>query len=235
MHKQSYWSGIDLKLVELAKNGYVKLPSLEQFDLNALAININSDINGATFSELCGSHKLFLQNIGLEEYLTPKLFEIARDCLGFTGDISNQYHIARRVEPGNSRELYRSHFDSHLFTMVLPIKIPSAPIGESVGELLYLPRARKPPKTEFGNFLGKAVFKRFANKKRMEQLAMRDDLRVDDFQDYRPLLFVGNTTLHTNRQVSQMCSSYRLTLLAHFFDPSPRYGVGSFLRSIRSR
>ena len=40
MHQQSYWSGIDLKLVELAKNGYVKLPSLEQFDLDSLAIQI---------------------------------------------------------------------------------------------------------------------------------------------------------------------------------------------------
>ena len=165
MHQESYWSGIDIKLVELAKNGYVKLPSLEQFGLNSLAIRISSDMNGGTFSELCCSHKLFLQKLGVEEHLTPKLFEIARDGLGFKGDISNQYHVSRRVELGNASELYRSRFDSHRFTMVLPIKIPSAPVGESVGELLYLPHARRPPKTEFGNFLGKAVFKRFANKK----------------------------------------------------------------------
>jgi len=144
-------------------------------------------------------------------------------------------HIARRVEPGNSKEMYRAHFDSHLFTMVLPIKIPSTLNGESIGELMYFPHARNPPRSEISNFLGKASFKRFANKKGMERLALRQELRVDNFQDYCPLLFIGNTTLHTNRQVSEACSSYRLTLLAHFFDPSPKYGVGSFLRLVRNR
>ena len=58
---------------------------------------------------------------------------------------------------------------------------------------------------------------------------------VDNFKDYQPLLFVGNTTLHTNFPVSIDCSSYRLTLLAHFFDPSPKYGVGGLLRLVRNR
>jgi len=235
MDQENYWSDIDLKLKELTKNGYVKLPSLEHYGLDAIANKISFDMNGDTFSELCDSHKKFLQDLGVEKHLTPKLFQIARDTLGFKGDIHNQYHIARRVEPGNSKEMYRAHFDSHLFTMVLPIKIPSAPSGESIGELLYFSDARSAPKSEICNFLGKASFKRFANKKGMEKLALRQNLREDDFQDYCPLLFIGNTTLHTNRQVSQVCSTYRLTLLAHFFDPNPRYGVGSFLRLIRNR
>ena len=58
---------------------------------------------------------------------------------------------------------------------------------------------------------------------------------TDSFEDYRPLLFIGNTTLHTNKQVTADCSSYRLTLLAHFFDPSPRYGIGNLLRKLRAR
>ena len=163
------------------------------------------------------------------------LIKIARDLLGFKGDISNQYHVARRVELGNSKQMYRAHFDSHLFTMVLPIVIPSTMNGGSVGDLIYFPDARKPPRSEISNFFGKVSFKRFANKTGMERLALRQELRVDDFQDYCPLLFIGNTTLHTNSQVSEICSSYRLALLAHFFDPSPKYGVGSFLRLIRNR
>ena len=34
---------------------------------------------------------------------------------------------------------------------------------------------------------------------------------------------------------SSSCASYRLTLLAHFFDPSSKYGVGGLLRLIRNR
>ena len=149
--------------------------------------------------------------------------------------ISNQYHIARRVDPGNSKEMYRAHFDSHLFTIVLPIKIPEAQNGGSIGDLIYFPNARKTPRNEISNAFGKALHKRFASKDGIEVFAKSHSKIVDDFLDYSPLLFVGNTTLHTNKQVSQDCSSYRLTLLAHFFDPSPKYGVGGILRMLRNR
>ena len=69
----------------------------------------------------------------------------------------------------------------------------------------------------------------------MEKFSSNSSKKIDDFRDYQPLLFVGNTTLHTNYPVSPDCSSYRLTLLAHFFDPSPKYGIGGFLRLIRNR
>ena len=233
--QEVYWSNIDQKLHLLMENGYVKLPALNQFDLDAVANKISAEMGGYTFLESCSSHQSFLQDLGVEKYLAPKLFKIAQDSLGFKGVISDQYHVARRVDAGNSKEMYRAHFDSHLFTMVLPIKIPSAPSGESIGELLYFPSARNVPKSEISNFFGKVSFKRFANKMGMEKLALEKDLKVSDFQDYCPLLFIGNTTLHTNRQVSNVCSTYRLTLLAHFFDPSPKYGVGAFLRFVRNR
>ena len=72
-------------------------------------------------------------------------------------------------------------------------------------------------------------------KKRNNNFSNNHKKIVDNFKDYQPLLFVGNTTLHTNFPVSIDCSSYRLTLLAHFFDPSPKYGIGGFLRLIRNR
>ena len=232
---ENYFSDIDERLKELIKNGYVKLPPLIHYDLENLANKISSEMNGKTFVKLCESHRLFLQDLGIDKYLTPRLFHIAKSFLGYKGEVANQYHIARLVNPGNSKELYRAHFDSHLFTLVLPVKIPSADAGKSAGELLYFPKIRNQPNGEIANFLGKSYYKRFASKKGIEQLAYRQELRVDDFHDYCPLLFVGNTTLHTNREVSSACSSYRLTLLAHFFDPSPRYGIGSLLRIIRNR
>lgn len=230
-----YWEDIDVLLESLVKKGYVKLPSLEIFDLNAVAESINSEMDGATFTDLCSSHKLFLENLDLDNTLSPKLFEIAKKAFGYKGEMSNQYHIARRVDPGNSKEMYRAHFDSHLFTLVLPIKIPVAQEGGTVGDLIYFPNARKLPKTEISNAFGKASHKRYASKEGLEVFAKSHNQITDDFQDYSPLLFAGRTALHTNKQVSKDCSSYRLTLLAHFFDPSPRYGVGGLLRMLRNR
>ena len=153
----------------------------------------------------------------------------------YKGDPSNQYHVARKVEPGNSKEMFRAHFDSHLFTMVLPIKIPDVNQDGSAGELMYFPNARKAPKNEISNFIGKAFYKKYASKEGLEKFSLSSPQKVDNFRDYQPLLFIGNTTLHTNYPVSSSCASYRLTLLAHFFDPSPKYGVGGLLRLIRNR
>ena len=235
MKNLNYWHDIDSSLAQLVKDGCVKLPSLENFGLDEVANDINAEMKGNTFSELCLSHQTLLENLGVNKYLTPKLFEIARDVFGYKGDISNQYHVARCVEPGNEKEMYRAHFDSHLFTMVLPIKIPEPVSGGAVGDLIYFPNARKAPTSELSNFLEKIYYKRFASKEGMQKFAKDHALYTDDFRDLSPLLFVGNTTLHTNQQVSQYCSSYRLTLLAHFFDPSPKYGIGGFLRVLRSR
>ena len=45
-------------------------------------------------------------------------------------------------------KIFRAHFDSHLFTLVLPLKIPlSQDLGKS-GELVYFPNIRVAPKNE---------------------------------------------------------------------------------------
>lgn len=235
MAKLNYWDDLDSRLNSLLKHGYVKLPSLKAFNLDAIANKINIEMGGETFVELSPSHKRFLEELQLDRFLTPKLYEIAKSVLGYKGKVTNQYHIARRVAPGNSKEMYRAHYDSHLFTMVLPIKIPYAKSGGEAGDLIYFPNARKSPKNEIINFCGKALHKRFASKNGMKAFAKNHYQIIDDFNDYSPLLFIGNTTLHTNKPVSLDCSSYRLTLLAHFFDPSPEYGVGSILRMLRNR
>ena len=235
MDISNYWNDIDVRLEKLVKEGSVKLPPLDFFNLSTIAKNISDDMNGDTFSELCPSHEAFLQELNLEEHLTPQLYEIARNLLGYKGELANQYHIARRVEPGNSKELYRAHFDSHLFTLVLPLKIPMAQKGGSVGDLIYFPNARGRPKHEAINFLGKVYHKKYASKEGLDDFALKHERITDDFQDHCPLLFMGNTTLHTNKQVSSDCSTYRLTLLAHFFDPSPKYGVGGLVRLLRAR
>jgi hypothetical protein len=230
-----YWHDIDARLETLLLDGAVKLPSLSSFDLELTASNISAEMGSSTFSDSGASHLNFLNQLSIKEYLAPKLLEIARNFFGYNGDLSNQYHVARKVEPGNSKEMYRAHFDSHLFTIVWPIKMPlSADKGYS-GELIYFPKTRKPPKSEINNFIGKAYHKRFASKAGLEKFSSLHQKKVDNFGDYEPLLFLGRTTLHTNYPVSEDCPTYRLTLLSHFFAPSPRYGVGNVLRRLRNR
>ena len=50
--------------------------------------------------------------------------KIAKKTLNYKGDLTNQYQYCQKVEPGNSKEMFRAHFDSHLFTFVFPISIP---------------------------------------------------------------------------------------------------------------
>ena len=235
MNIEEYWSDIDSRLESLLNDGYVKLPSLGMLNLENIASNISCEMGSLTFKELGEYHKKFLDELAIEKYLTPKLHKIASEVFSYKGDDSNQYHVARKVEPGNAKEMFRAHFDSHLFTMVLPIKIPETSNNGTAGDLIYFPYARKVPGNEITNFIGKAFYKRYASKEGMEKFSSNSTKKVDDFRDYQPLLFVGNTTLHTNYPVSSDCSSYRLTLLAHFFDPSPKYGVGGLLRLIRNR
>lgn len=232
---KEYWSGIDSMLETLVKEGFVKLPTLKHFDLNSTANKISIDMKGRTFTELCQGHEAFISQLAVSEYLVPKLFKLAKNQFNYKGNVANQYHIARRVEAGNEKEMYRAHFDSHLFTLVLPIKIPAAKSKDSVGELIYFPNIRQSPSNEFTNIIGKLYHKQFASKQGIKRLSLKHHLFVDDFKDYRPLLFIGNRTLHTNLQVSSSCSSYRLTLLAHFFDPSPKYGIGKMVRLVRNR
>ena len=235
MNVKEYWEDIDSRLEQLIDVGYVKLPSLSEYDLDFLASDISNEMGTSTFKELGLNHKKFLDDFEFHKYLTPKLHKIAKEAFNYKGDLSNQYHVARKVEPGNSKEMFRAHFDSHIFTMVLPIKIPDANQDGSAGELMYFPNARKAPKNEISNFIGKAFYKKYASKEGLEKFSLSSPQKVDNFRDYQPLLFIGNTTLHTNYPVSSSCASYRLTLLAHFFDPSPKYGVGGLLRLIRNR
>lgn len=230
----NYWKDIDYKLEKLLSDGYVKLPSLVDYDLDAVSQLISNDMPGRTFSELNNSHKSFLDVLEVDKYLKPKLFKLAKSNFNYEGNFNNEYHIARKVDPGNSKEMYRAHFDSHLFTIVLPLKIPNKVDSQcNIGELIFVPNARKSPKNEITNFVSKLWHKKYASKSGIEKY--NATFLEESFEDYCPILFIGNSTLHTNKPVSSECDSYRLTLLAHYFDPSPKYGIGSLLRALRSR
>ena len=99
MAEVHYWDDIDSQLDSLVKHGFVKLPSLKVFNLVAIANRINIEMDGEIFVESSPSHVAFLEELELDRFLTPKLYELAKSVLGYKGEIANQYHIARRVTP----------------------------------------------------------------------------------------------------------------------------------------
>ena len=231
---ENYWDCLDNKFEELIKNGYVKLPSIASLDLDQIYNRISIQTSEKTYTELVEEHKSFLQSLLLDKYLAPKLFDFAQRKFGYKGLISNQYHVARSAIPGDQK--YRAHFDSHIFTLVIPIRIPKDnKINESIGELIYFPNLRVFPKNAFADFIGKLWTKQYASKSGLKKLSIKKEMKINSFTDYEPLLFLGNTVFHANKPISPNLDSRRLTLLAHYFDPFPSYSLGSLLRKVRSR
>jgi len=231
-----YWKNLDPNLEELAREGFVRLPPLKDFfDIEGHADRILDSVGERVFVESCDSHQNFLNELNIQKELAPKLLALAQTRYGYKGTINNQYHIARKIGRENQREAYRAHFDSHLFTLVLPLRVPNIETKDSRGQLIVFPRLRRHPRSEVENFLGKLWYHQYANRKGVAKLMASKTSFEETFEDNRPLLFLGNTNFHTNREIADSITTNRLTLLAHFFDPSPRYGIGSFLRYVRKR
>tara|TARA_B110000008_G_C16881298_1_gene529018 strand:- start:343 stop:1062 length:720 start_codon:yes stop_codon:yes gene_type:complete len=234
MNFENYWDCLDDKFDELIKNGYVKFPSIADLDLNQIAKRISSQISDKTYTELGDEQKFLLDKLLLDKHLAPKLFDLSQREFGYKGLISNQYHVARYAMPGDQK--YRAHFDSHIFTLVIPIQIPAVKsINESIGELTYFPNMRVFPKNPFIDFIGKLWTKQYSSKSGMKKLAKKKKMYINSFLDYEPMLFLGNTVFHSNKPISPNADSHRLTLLVHYFDPFPKSSVGSLLRKMRFR
>jgi len=233
--ENSYWDCLDAKLIELQEKGFTKLSSIEKLDLSEIDNSVSAQMGEKTFKESCPAHKIFREKMLLEKFLTPKLYQLAKEKFDYKGSIANQYHVARRVKNGGS-DKYRAHFDSHLFTIVFPIQIPQAECpDDSNGELLFFPKIRKHPKSEFRNFFGKLWFRQYASEKGINKLSLKNAIMEESFSDYEPLLFLGNIVFHTNKPVFTQSESHRLTLISHYFDPGSKYGIGNMLRVLRRR
>ena len=231
----NYWDDIEDRLLNLKKEGFVKLKSLHDCNFTNF---IESEVffeNKSVYREQTSVHLNLLNKMQVENYLTPKLFNFAYNELNYKGSISDQYHVTRIVNPGDPIEQYRTHFDSHLFTLVLPIRIPKVNIDKNCGELLYYPKARLLPRNEITNLIGKIYFKKFANKRNVEILVNNNHMLIENFENLEPLLFMGNVTLHANKEVDKSAEFSRITFLSHFFDPFSKYGIGKLFRIMRSR
>ena len=232
----TYWDNLEENFQNLLREGYCFLPSIKDlFPIDDIFAECELEIGSRTYVENLASHKKFALESGISSVLSSALFDLARSSFGYQGLENNQYHVSRLVRPGDMLEGYRGHFDSHLFTLVVPIKIPHDNLGSEAGSLLFYPGVRREPKNEISNFAGKLYFKRYAKKAGFDKLALTHEQKTASFEDFRPLLFLGRQTFHGNMPVDVSFAGGRLTLLTHFFDPSPPWGIGAVLRKIRSR
>ena len=103
------------------------------------------------------------------------------------------------------------------------------------GELCYFAKARKVPKNELKNIIDKFLFKRYASYNGLKMLVNQNKIKFESFDAKEPVLFIGNTTLHTNLSVSDKAEVPRVSLLFHFFDTSGRFSIGNILRKLRNR
>ena len=58
-NQNQYWKDVDKHLISLSSEGYVKLPSISEMDLNNASQHISEDMQNSTFKELSSSCLLY--------------------------------------------------------------------------------------------------------------------------------------------------------------------------------
>ncbi len=143
----------------------------------------------------------------------------------------NEHGVIRVVEQ-HCAEKYRTHFDSHQYTLVVPLSIPSEEGVKYRGQLYMVPKARREPLNDFRNLITKSYSFLYRGKKGFCRLEKKRGFRFVDLKEGEALLFKGITALHGNVQNDSM--NKRITMLWHMADPFPS-GAGSLVRSFRSK
>ncbi len=233
-----YFQNVDIeaKVKKLILNGYCKLPSLKNLsNFDDIKREIFLSLDEKTYKEEDFFHKKILKAIEFDEKFIPHLKKIAKENFQIEGKFNNSYMIKRTVNPGEKFEGYRAHFDSHLFTMVIPINIPDNKNIDNRGQLIFFPNIRSYKNNELINIFQKLYFKRYNSDEKIKKLSKKHLMIEESFEDYEPILFLGFNTLHMNRSMDIKNNEKRITLLCHYYDTSPKYGIGNILRMIRNR
>lgn len=215
----------------LLSQGYVKLPDLRS---TADTSEIIAAKHSGTYSSGSQFQNKYHERIGLNKII-KQLSDIAISKFNIKVDETDIYKILRVVQSSNTSESYRMHFDSHIFTLVTPVIIPKTKSLES-GQLITFPNLRVEPIGNIYNFISKVYYKIFFQGKK-NTIKLSDKIKpVEfDFSDNAPILFLGRATLHGNRGFDELPDGIRITMLTHFFDSSPKYGIGNLIRLIRNR
>ena len=221
----------------LLKLGYLSLPQLklQNSDINFIKDGLLETCNN-TYNEENIFHEEYLRRFQINEVLVPHLKLIAEMYFNKKVDVKDIYKISRVISETDKNESYRGHFDSHIFTLVTPVQVPESISELNAGQLILYPKIRKEPANEFINIAGKLKFKKYSSLLG-ERLLVKKQIKyvAFDFKDLCPVIFLGRQSFHFNRSFRSKNGEKRITLLTHFFDPSPRYGIGRLNRLFRNR
>lgn len=217
----------------LIENGYLELPQLK---INLSQTQIDEYVNNSNkiFNSDSGLNDIYNDKFQITTKFRDELADFCSEFFNIEPDLNDIYTITRLLKSFTNSEAYRGHFDSHIFTLVTPVCMPKANSTES-GQLLVFPKIRNEPKNELSNFLGKMRFYKYRNAKDFKKLLEKKKFVEFDFKNLNPILFFGRQSFHGNRSFTKQPDGIRITLLTHFFDPSPVYGIGNLLRKLRNR
>ena len=140
----------------------------------------------------------------------------------------NQILVCRVVN-GGSKEKYRTHLDSHIYTIVVPLLMPEES-GVKRGQLYIVPNYRRQPTSEISNFFSKMKAGKYRGEKNYQKVASMPDYQKVEMKFGQFLIFNGMRALHGN--IANETQENRVTLISHFADPFP-FGVGALLRFLR--
>jgi hypothetical protein len=218
----------------LILKGYTSLPQIKNESISDEEIDGLVASKDKIYTSGTEFHKKYIIKNNIYTKLKLDLRDIAVKYLKKNINFDDTYEITRITKGSQVSESYLGHFDSHLFTLVTPVVIPRINSEES-GQLIVFPKIRKEPRNELINIIGKIFYKKYHSKEKFVELMSTKEYVEFDFKDETPMLFLGRVTLHGNRGFEKDMTSHRITLLTHFFDPSPKYGIGNILRILRSR
>lgn len=134
-----------------------------------------------------------------------------------------------RVVKQKSSEKYRTHYDSHTYTLVVPIQTSNEK-DKLKGQLYLVPNSRKQPKLDMINFVQKVLAFRWRGEAGYSKLKMSKDTKIFDLQFGEAILFNGSRSLHGN--LPNESQETRVTMITHMADPFPN-GIGALVRKLR--
>ena len=146
----------------------------------------------------------------------------------------NIYKVLRVVTgKKNEKESYRYHFDAHLFTLLIPIIIPSRKDSNN-GDLIIFPNIRKVGKSLILNILQKLIFQNRITKLLLKNNCIfKNKSMLLKLKPGNVYIFYGYRTLHGNQTINP--NDVRATILLHFYDIFKNSKLVKFNRKLRLR
>lgn len=216
---------------KLMSQGYVFIPKLKFDRYKNVRVSPNKHGHIQNFSD----HLLYFEEANIKKYLLPKLLKFSKKIFSKKIDANDLYFVTRIAANDEKTRSDFGHFDSHIFTLITPVKIPRLCSGEFQGQLTIFNKIRKEPKSEIVNFFEKLYFFLFySNEKGIKRLKIKKRFVVFDFQNYTPLLFMGRQSFHvTQKFQSKISNQKHILFITHFFNPSPIFSIGRLNKFLR--